>query len=146
MTEDLTAQPPETFLRLAVELGGLDLEEVVQDLSPEAADALRRIAAPTPAGPATRGELGRSLASLLKPKKGEPPPGPICPSCGHVNQSRDRFCRNCGRPLAKPAPAITLQGTVDEGRLSPEQAQEAEDRIALYLSHYTAGTRYSVFG
>jgi len=46
---DLTALPPETFLRLALERGGLDLEEAIRGLSPEAAAALRHIATASPA-------------------------------------------------------------------------------------------------
>lgn len=42
---DLTTLPPETFLRLALERGGLALEEVIRGLSPEAATVLRHIAA-----------------------------------------------------------------------------------------------------
>jgi hypothetical protein len=46
---DLNTLPPETFLRLALERGGLDLEEAIRGLSPEAAAALRHIAAASPA-------------------------------------------------------------------------------------------------
>ena len=41
MPEELTNLPPDEFFRLAVARGGLDLDEVAQELSPEVADALR---------------------------------------------------------------------------------------------------------
>jgi hypothetical protein len=152
MDQDLRTLPPETFLRLAVERGGLDLDEIALELSPEAADALKRIAlsAQPPVGDLVRSVPTRSmtrsapeqtLGSLEDLSPGE------CPACGRINQPGDSFCRACGRKLDQPAsPPVTLNGLIEQGRLTPEQAQEASSAILFFQSHYTAGTRYSIFG
>lgn len=142
MSKDLTTLPPEDFLRLAVNRGGLDLDAVAEGLSPEAADALRRIAAPIPPPP---GSTVRSAS--VRSIKSDPAPARLkCPACGRLNRPRDRFCRRCGQQLDTPAPPVTLDDLVVQGRLTPEQAQELQSFILFHQSHYTAGTRYSVFG
>ncbi len=149
MPEDLTTLPPEEFLRLAVERGGLDLDQVSERLSPQAAKALRFIAA-TPStllpDDAMRSKATRDL--IPEPARGahQPLPGPRCRVCGRTNLPGDRFCRKCGRQLAQAAPALTLEDLVAQGGLTPEQAQELRETLLFHQSHYTAGTRYSVFG
>jgi hypothetical protein len=152
MGQDLSRLPPETFLWLAVEGGGLDLDEITRELSPEAADALRRIAvsAQPPVGDIMRsaptrgithpvpGHAARSLDSQAPSE---------CPACGRINQPGDSFCRTCGRNLDRSTPLpVTLNDLVEQGRLTPEQAQEAKSAILFHQSNYTAGTRYSIFG
>ena len=166
MTDNLTDLLPEEFLRLAVERGGIALEDVSKDLSPEAAEALRLIATSTP--PPLPRETSRSTSSQKSareiprrtvspdlPSTPEPsqPARPLrsptlrhCSACGHANQPRDRFCRKCGRQLDQLAPAVTVNDLVVQGRLSPEQARELLETIAHHQSAYTAGTRYSIFG
>lgn len=152
MSEDLSTLPPEDFVRLAVERGGLDLDAVTRDLSPEAADALRLIAAPPPVSSSrdiaravpTRG-ASRSASSRA--------PGPSrhagqehCPSCGGTLHRDTRYCTHCGHKLKQFAPALTLDDLVAQNRLTPEQARKLKETIAYHQSHYAAGTRYSVFG
>lgn len=144
MSEELTHLSPETFFRLALERGGLDLEDVGKDLSPEVAAALRYIAASPPSSP-------RSLRSMSKggtTRSADPLPTRaerVCTACGRLNQPQDRFCRTCGRPLERPQPD-TLDELVEQGHLTPEQADEARAKLTFLQSNYTAGTRYSVFG
>lgn len=119
---DLTELLPEHFFRLAIERGGLDLEEVIHDLSPEAAAALRHIAAaPVPdstakgvpppqtrsaAGPAldeaseepmselTRGAVSRASRSA---QRGASPSSPM--RGGETTRDarpRQRTCPACG--------------------------------------------------
>ncbi len=163
VSEDLTTLPPEDFFRLAVERGGLDLNEVAEGLSPEAAEALRLIAAPLQGGAmrsapthdatcsALPSEMTRSTPRHLPGPPSQPRLHPFaqfrqCLACGRANQPRDRFCRNCGRPLESVMPAVTLEDLVAQGRLAPEQAQELRETILSHQRYYTAGTRYGVFG
>jgi hypothetical protein len=148
--QDLAGLPPEAFFHLAVERGGLDLEAVIGELSPEAASALRQIAAPVV--PATRG-VSRSLVDVepIGAARGmdvtvKSVDQRVCPSCGQLQQGDDRFCRHCGYQLNRSAAAVTLDDLVTQGRLSAEQADEALSAILLQQSHYPAGARYSVFG
>jgi hypothetical protein len=153
MEEDLTALALEDFFRLAVERGGLDLDEVTAKLKPEIADTLRQIAGFSFAEPQTRGEHGLEVTrggASSSPvgsmgTKGIPAPG-LCSVCGRLNQRSDRFCRSCGRKLNRPVRPLTVRDLVAEGRLSPEQAEEVESTLLFYQSNYTAGTRYSVYG
>jgi len=143
MPDDLTALPPEDFVRLAVARGGLDLDEVAGELSPAAAEVLRLIAAPAP--PPTRGQSRSPEPMRSLDRGGFPPlpPLPGCDACGYTGRLGDRFCRQCGRPLGAP---ITLDDLVAHGQLTTEQARELRDVILHHQSHYLAGTRYSVFG
>lgn len=146
MAEELTKLPPETFFRMATERGGLDLEDVIQDLSPQAADALRHIAASSP--PPTTAPRSKDWPDATR-SAAPPPPRPerICSACGRLNQPRDNFCRTCGRPLDPPKPApVTLDDLVKQGRLTAQQADEVRVKLDFLQSNYTAGTRYSVFG
>jgi hypothetical protein len=153
MEEDLTTLAPDAFFRLAVERGGLNLDEVVEGLKPEIADTLRRIASPVPEEPRTRGGSRPGMAGGLRAPTPRQSTGwkdlstaGVCPACGFLNQRPERYCGNCGRDLQESAPPVTLAGLVAEGRLTPEQAAEVETTLLSYQSHYTAGTRYSVFG
>ncbi len=123
MANDLSTLAPEEFLRLAVARGGLDLDLVIQRLDPQVALALRQIALPM--SPPDR-SLTRSAPTR---------------SVGLGHQAAQNV-----KPVEEPAPTITLDDLVDQGRLTPEQAQQAQDTIFFHQSHYTAGTRYSVFG
>ena len=149
MSDDLAMLPPETFFRLAVQRGGLDLDQVIQGLSPEAAAALRRIAAadlplPTPDA-VTRSAPTRGI-TRSEPGGLARPPQRTCPACGRASQPRDHFCRKCGQRLDEPSPPVTVDDLVAQGRLTPEQAQEAKAAILFQQQHYPAGTRYSIFG
>jgi hypothetical protein len=137
MSEELTNLPPEQFLQLAVARGGLDLDALAQGLGPDAARALFQIATSGREEPATR-SITRSVSPAPRSQA-------TCTACGRVNQPGDRFCRTCGRPL-EPAKPITLDDLVRQGLLSQEQADEARAKLTFLQSHYTAGTRYSVFG
>lgn len=139
MPEQLTDLPPEEFLQLAVARGGLDLDALAQGLGPEAARALFQIATSGPEEPVTR-SISRSAPPAPRPQA-------TCSACGRINQLGDRFCRSCGRPLepSRPGP-VTLDDLVEQGLLTPEQADEARAKLTFLQSHYTAGTRYSVFG
>jgi hypothetical protein len=118
---DLTTLPPETFLRLALERGGLDLEEAIRGLSPEAAAALRHIAAaPAPDGPKeappprTRSAEPPPVTRSAAPQPDEPGDEPMAEltrwAIGHSTRSggmrgqetRDarprRHCPACGLP------------------------------------------------
>jgi len=158
MTEDLTELDPEVFFRLAIRRGGLDLDEAVEDLSPEVAKALRLIAAamtgPPPPEPvrgmeqpaATRGPVRLAWQGT----ESEPAPKPHelrCPACGRfAPHPGDRFCRQCGHRLREAATTVTLGDLVAEGRLTAEQADKAKRTILDFQKNYPAGTRYSVFG
>ncbi len=153
MEEDLTALAPEAFFRLAVERGGLDLDEVIEGLKPEIADTLRLIAGSSHAGlyapgerdlEVTRGRAGSSPTRSAGTKAISTPGA--CPACGRLNKHSDRYCRSCGRELSEAARPFTVEDLVADGRLSPEQAEEVENTLQFYQSNYTAGTRYSVFG
>jgi hypothetical protein len=157
MTDDLTQLPPETFFRLAIERGGLDLDEVTGDLSPDAADALRLIAQGAPgllsgepmrdtekAAP-TRAPM-RSLGMGRDPESEPKPRARRCPACDYVPRPGDRYCRQCGQRLDEPPAAVSLADLVAEGRLTTEQANEVERTIVDFQRNYPAGTRYSVFG
>jgi hypothetical protein len=168
MTEDLSTLPPETFFRIAVERGGLDLEEVLAGLSPEAADALRHIAAPaTPSPPSSSRGATRSASALEagppaipdlqseseRSLRGSPdiPRPQRCSDCGHLSRPGDRFCRRCGHRLGEQQPDrtgsyVTLDDMVAQGRLTPEQAEEATSILVFHQHHYPAGTRYSIYG
>jgi hypothetical protein len=160
---DLTALPPETFFRLAIERGGLDLEEAVRGLGPEAAAALRHIAtapasrsptsdAPSPASPSVRAPEAEVIRSLFHSGSGQEVRGKReprrrhCPACGSPAPAGDRFCRRCGRDLAQPFPAITLDDLVQAEKITVEQAGELREKLQDWQQNYTAGTRYSVFG
>jgi hypothetical protein len=149
MSDDLARLPPETFLQLAVQRGGLDLDTVIQGLSPEAAAALRRIAASdlplaTP-DDVTRSAPTRGIARS-EPGGSARPLQLTCLACGRASQPRDRFCRNCGQRLNEPSPPVTVDDLVAQGRLTHEQAQEAKAAILFHQQHYPAGTRSSIFG
>ena len=153
MEEDLAALAPDAFFRLAVERGGLDLDEVVQGLKPEIADTLRLIAGGVPEAPQRRGgsrpEESRGLRSPTPRRstgRKNLSTARVCPACGHEDQRPTRFCVKCGWDLREFTPPVTLDGLVAEGRLTPEQAAEVETALLFHQSHYTAGTRYSVFG
>jgi hypothetical protein len=147
MSEDLSNLPPEEFFQLAVERGGLDLEEVIQGLSREAGAALLSITAYSPDSELRSFDLIRSgptrgVSSLTPLRK-----KPVCGACGRVNRRRDNFCRSCGRRLDEVVPPPkTLDALVSQGRLTTEQADEVKEKLLFLQSHYTAGTRYSVFG
>jgi hypothetical protein len=160
---DLTALPPETFFRLAVERGGLDLEEAIRGLGPAAAAALRHIAAaPSPESsasdappPALRSadaperEVTRSLfhsAPIRDVGAARDARRRHCPACGLAVLASHRFCRRCGRDLAEPAPAITLDEMVAAEQITVEQADELREKLLGWQQDYAAGTRYSVFG
>ena len=102
------------------------------------------------ASPPPPAESRRSMSKEGVTRSAEPPPGRterVCPACGRLNQPGDNFCRTCGRPLAQPKLApVTLDELVEQGRLTPEQADEARAKLAFLQSDYTAGTRYSIFG
>lgn len=172
---DLTTLPPETFLRLALERGGLDLEEAIRGLSPEAATALRHIAAapthdeakeaPPPvtrsAGPGQAEPGSEPTTDLARWAVRQPPPsGEMrgmeatrdarprrhCPACGLPAPGGERFCRRCGRDLTQPAPPITLDGMVQAEQLTAAQAEEVRQRLFDLQANYPAGARYSIFG
>lgn len=74
---DLTELLPEHFFRLAIERGGLDLEEVIRDLGPEAAAALRCIAAtPAPDSMAKDALPPRTRSADLPPATRSAEPSP----------------------------------------------------------------------
>jgi predicted Fe-S protein YdhL (DUF1289 family) len=157
MTEDLATMPPESFLRLAVQRGGLDLEELAAGLSPDAAEALRRIAGSANLAPPAEATRDLALPTAAKEMPRSAPPRRSagarpaarerkCPACGRSNHLQDRFCRGCGRELDEPAPFVTLNDMVAQGQLTPEQAEEVVSTLLFHQSHYLAGTRYSIFG
>ena len=153
MEEDLATLAPDAFFRLAVERGGLDLDEVVEGLKPEIAETLRLIASPVPEKPQSRGgsslEVSRGVhgpTARRSTDRKDLSTARVCPACGLDNQRSARYCGNCGRVMEESTPPITLEGLVAEGRLTPEQAVEVETTLLFHRSHYAAGTRYSVFG
>ncbi len=162
---DLTTLPPETFFRLAVERGGLDLEEAVRGLSPEAAAALRHIAAapaaksltsdlPPPklrSAGATEPEATRSVSRSIPmweltatEEETRPRPSTICRFFHRIGDRLRR--RSSSDDLAPPAPAITLDEMVEAEQITPAQADELRDQLLDWQQNYPAGTRYSVFG
>lgn len=161
---DLTTLPPETFFRLAIERGGLDLEEVVRDLSPEAAAALRHIAGAPAARSLTSDASPPRFRSAAAPEREvtrsvsrsipmwevtatdeEVRPRPSSPR-GLFRRLGDRLRRRSSRDLAQPAPAITLDEMVEAEQITPEQADELQEKLLDWQQNYAAGTRYSVFG
>lgn len=162
---DLTTLPPETFFRLAVERGGLDLEEAVHGLSPEAAAALRHIAA-APATKSLTSELSppewrsadakewevtrsasRSIPMWELTAVEEETPPRSSAICRFFHRIGDRLRpRSSSDDLLPPAPAITLDDMVDAEQITPEQADELRDLLLDWRQNYPAGTRYSVFG
>ncbi len=162
---DLTTLPPETFFRLAVERGGLDLEEAVRGLSPEAAAALRHIAAAPAAksltsdlsspefrsADAAEPEVTRSVSRAIPmweltatEEETRPRPSAICRFFHRIGDRLPR--RSSSDDLAPPAPAITLDDMVDAGQITPERADELRDILLDWRQNYPAGSRYSVFG
>jgi hypothetical protein len=159
MTEDISNLDPETFLRLALERGGLDLDTVLEGLTPEVAETLRLITtaakpSPTPqqARSAKQPAVTRSALEVTEREWGGERgvalgrQAPRCPSCGRTAREGDRFCRQCGHRLDEPEAALTLDDLVAEGRLTTEQAEKIRRTILDYQRNYPAGTRYSVFG
>lgn len=139
MSEDLRTQAPERFLRLAVERGGLELEEVKQNMPPQVARALELIAGSEGSGLTRSGLTSRGMPdSFNQPVS--------CAKCGHWNRPGEHRCRHCGEPLESETPQLTLDDLVAQGLLTAGQAQEAMEAIQSIQNHYTAGTRYSVFG
>jgi hypothetical protein len=65
--------------------------------------------------------------------------------CDYLRKLGDRFSRR-GQPSGSPAAGLTLDDLVEEGQLTPVQAQELRETLVLHQSNYPAGTRYSVFG
>jgi hypothetical protein len=148
MSEDLTRLPPEEFLRLAVSRGGLELGEVSESLSPRAARALAWIAQSE--------DLTTASSRSRAVRKGSSSPGPevyrtiepspiTCPSCGRAARTGNRYCTGCGRELQGDTTPITMEDLVQDGHLTPQEADEALAAILLHQSEYTAGTRYSIF-
>lgn len=111
---DLTTLPPETFLRLALERGGLDLEEAIRGLSPEAAAALRHIAA----APAPDGSKG---APPPVTRSAEPPPvtrsGELPPTTRSAGPGPDE---PDDEPMAELTRGALGRSTRSGGMRSPE--------------------------
>ena len=131
MCEDLTALPPEDFLRLAVARGGLDLDEIGKELAPEVVETLRLIAAPAPP---PRGALRSGAVRSFEPDA-QP---------AHSTYSAGSHPR---RPDDRPRDtALTLDDLVAQGQLTPAHVQKVRDTILSLQSDYPAGARYSMFG
>ena len=126
---ELLGDAPEACLRQAVGRGALSLDEVTADLSPRAADAVRRIATGERLDAPGSG-LARGLGAA------EPAPPLALDAEGRGDWEEEWALRT----LSSHAQLAQL---VDEQRLTPAEAMAAAHAIDHALGRYLTGTRYA---